>query len=328
MPSESTEQENPSLPGLAWFFLAATVLFVLRVIVGVALVPPAWEILLTGVSSLLFVSLPVFALFKGASAGWTWKSSGLFVFAGVAVHVAGFLAQRNLGGIGLPGVFANAFAQTGLIVWCMGLGACVSLIIKEKNLILPVAIFLAGFDIFLVFNPSAPTAHLVQQYPEVFRNVAMSVPKVRSQAPEGEPKPGAEIEPIAHVGPADLFCIATFFACLFRFKMRVRETVRWLIPVLILYLILAFLPFGFGMLPALVPIGLTVLIVNFREFQMTKEERNATWGVAVVALLLASYGIYRRITDTPTKPPAEPSIEGSVPMPPESAGTPLPNAPR
>jgi len=317
-----SDNETRPANGPAWFGVIAACLFVLRVLVGVIAAPPAVAIGLTVVTTILFVMLPVVALFRASAWEWSGKLAAAFLIVGVALHVGGVLGAGQAGDRGLASVVLSAVAQTGLLIWCMGLGALVSLLIKEKNLLLPVAIFLAGFDIFLVFYPATPTARIVENNPAFFQKIAMSVPQVRQEAPPGEAPKTAGIEPLAHVGPADLFCIATFFACLFRFKMRVRETVRWLVPVLIIYLILAFLPIGIGMLPALVPIGLTVLLVNLREFQMSREERQATWGVGVIALALAAFGIYARITHEPTEAQSEPSISDSAPGPPGSATTP------
>ncbi len=314
--------------GLAWFAVVAVVLLVLRVIVGVMTAPPSLAIALTVITTILFIMLPVVALFKASEWAWTGKPAAAFLGIGVVLHLGGVLGINQVGSTGLPSVLLSAIAQTGLLTWCMGLGALVSLLIREKNLLLPVAIFLAGFDVFLVMYPGTPTARIVEQNPAFFQKIAMTVPQVRQEAPAGEAPKVASIEPLAHVGPADLFCIATFFACLFRFRMRVRETVRWLVPVLVVYLVLAFLPIGIGMLPALVPIGLTVLIVNAREFQMTREEKQATWGVAVIALALAIFGVYSRVMHKPTESQAEPSMSDSAPMPPVSAGTPEPASPR
>ena len=53
--------------------------------------------------------------------------------------------------------------------------------------------------------------------------------------------------------------------------MQVKRTVLWLLPVLSLYLF-AVLMWAIA-LPALVPIGLTVLLANRKEFDLNGEEK-------------------------------------------------------
>ncbi len=322
--SAEVPEKTKKIGGFAWFALIAFILFVLRIVLGLASAPLALANVLTILTTIIFMGAPILAMLKGTDHTWNWKSALVLLVVGAAFHVGSALVLRQTGQQGLGPVVISAAGQTGLLGWCLALGILVSLAIKDKNLLLPVALFLAGFDIFLVFNPVAPTAQIVQNNPGLFESVAMSIPRFRPAVEPGEAPRQFAIEPIAQVGPADLFCIATFFACLFRFRMRVKETIKWLIPVMIGYLILVLLPIGFGMLPALVPIGLTVLFVNWREFQMTSEEKKATWGVAVIALMLAGYGVYRRITYTPPAEQPEPSLSEGVPQPPKSATTPGP----
>ncbi|MCW5937144.1 MAG: hypothetical protein KIT11_07555 [Fimbriimonadaceae bacterium] len=307
--------------GLRDYFLVALGLFALRVVLGLVSAPPPVAMVLTLVVTVLFVGLPVLAFFRAASFPWSFKSSIAFVVAGAALHAGcAVLLGSVLPRVGLATVFVQALAQLGLMVWTLGLGAFLAQLIREKNLILPVALFLAGFDAFLIFNPASPTTALIQGRPEFFRSVAMDVPALKVATPEAETT--ARVEPIAFVGPADLFFIATFLVCLFKFKMRVKETARWLVPVLAVYLVVVLLPIGLGMLPALVPIGATVLLVNRREFQLTGEERAATIGVGLLALALAGFGIYRAATYRPPEPPIDSSQRPGVQAPPERAASP------
>src|SRR5690606_34224615 len=125
-----------------------------------------------------------------------------------------------------------------------------------------VAIFLAGMDAFLILMPYTPQAQIVAQNPEVVGNLGLRVPAVKSAVPGEAPVP-IGVQDLGFVGPADLFISAMFFAALFRYRMRPRQTAIWLGPVLVAYLFVVLLS---GMpLPALVPIGITVLIVNWRE---------------------------------------------------------------
>lgn len=305
------------------FVLITSVLFVLRIVLGIVTVPPVVALGLSLVFTIVFLGLPIIALFKASESPWTAKNAGLVLLLGAALHVLGGLALATaLSGTGVGVVVVQALVQVGIALWTLGLGALVALLIKDKNLIVPIAIFLAGLDVFLVFNPQAWTSKIVRQNPAVFQSMAVKIPAARATttAPTG-----AKIVNQAFVGPADLLFIATFFVILSRFKMRVRETVKWMVPVMVLYLILVLTPqLGLSMLPALVPIGLTVLIVNRKEFTMTKEERAMVWGAAVCSLALAGFGLYRHFTDKPTDGPIVTSTSEIDPSTPAQGGTPPP----
>lgn len=320
-----TERSSTPAVDRGWAGLLAILvaLFALRVWFGVASVPTQAAGFLNLVSAVAFVVLPIVALFFGASLKLRPVWAGLTLALGVGMQVGAGVAVRQLKLTGLNGVLVESVGQTGLLIWCLGLGVLVAQLIKEKNLILPVAFFLAGFDAFLVLTPYAPTAKIVEQNPAVFQSVASAVPKAREAKPAEKPKE-AKLEPLAFIGPADFLFAAVFFALLFRFQMRVRETALWLAPVLVLYLLVVLSPFGLGMLPALVPIGGTVLLVNRKEFTLTKDEIQATWAVAVIALALAGFGLYQRINHKPTRRPAAPANGPANLVPAAPAKTPSP----
>ncbi|MBX3112495.1 MAG: hypothetical protein KF857_10840 [Fimbriimonadaceae bacterium] len=323
-PNEQTSKPSRWTDGRPFgLFLAwVAVLALLRLLVAAVPVPVDLVAPLSLLSTLVFVGGPIVALYVGGATAWRAGQASLVLAAGVALHVVGFAVARSAGGQGPAGVGGVVAMQSGVLVWCLGLGGLVSLVLKEKGLLLPVALFLAGFDVFLVMTPFAPTAKVVEQNPGVLKAVAMSVPQV-NQAKPGEPPPAAKVVDLGLVGPADLAFMGMFFACLHRFGMRARRTVLWLAPVMALYFLLAISPFGIGMLPAMVPIGITVLAVNWREFGLQGQERVATWVVAAVSVALAGYGVYQRLTyKPPPEPPAEPSHAVPDPGPQAPAGSP------
>ena len=315
--AETTGLRSP----LVLYGLLVAVLALLKLLVGVALVPESLALPLTVFSSLIFLALPLAALISGSRHPWNWKAALGLLLAGAGLHVALFLVLRGMGpeaaGFGVVGL--RTMMEVGVMLWTLGLGALVSILIKEKNLLPPVLLFLAGFDVLIILTPYAPQAQIVEQNPEVVQSMGMTVPQVRPDTEE-QRQAGAQIADLAYVGPADLFVTATLFAVLARYRMKFRESAIWIVPVLFVYLILALFSPLAG-LPALVPIGATVLIVNRREFQMTKEEKQATWGVAVVAVLMAGYGIYSRVTYVPPEEPADSLPTGPGPALPESEGS-------
>jgi len=304
---------RPYLAILALLLVLRLVLPAVRLPMGPAVL--AINLILT----VVFVAMPILALFRAAGYPWTSTRAGAFLGIGVGMHLGGVLAARAAG----PGAFGiglEALAQTGLMVWTVGLGALLALLLKDRNLLLPVAIFLAGFDAFLILTPTSLPQQVMQRAPELFQQVAVRIP-------------GVGVSAMAYVGPADLFFLAMFFIALHRFGMRVRETYRWIVPVLVGYLMVVILlgEFRFagvplGSLPALVPIGITVLLVNRSEFQLTRDERQATWVVALIALALTAYG-YRQSQLALQAPQPEPSPSVVVPVPSAPATTPAPASP-
>lgn len=293
-------------------------LFALRIVMAYTSLPVNTAAIVSLLATVVFVAAPILALFSAARFEWTALHGAFFLVGGVIAHAGGYLlAEKVLGGRGGGAVVLLALAQTGLMFWCLGLGALVAQRITDRNLLLPIALFLAGFDMFLVFSPTGPTKILVQQKPEVFQAVAMSVPRVATS----EEAVGA-VQVMAYVGPADLFFLAMFFIALFKFRMRTRETLIAIIPVLVGYLAIVLFLGGvriggvsLAMLPALLPIGATVLLVNAREFRLTTQEKVSTAIVGVLAVGMALFGL--ALANRRPMPQAAPLPKVGVPVPAE-----------
>jgi hypothetical protein len=267
--------------GLRVFALVLAVLLFFNVALAFTPVPDRNVQALLGVLvTILFIGLPVVGLFRAGDHPWTPKLAATFVGVGVASQIIFRILADSQILKGLPGAISLGLSQTGLVLWCAGLGALLATLLKEKNLIVPVSAFLAMFDIFLVLNPMGFTQKVMQSHPEVLQKVALSVPKV-----EGTPTFGP-VSPAAFVGPADLLFMAMFFVAIFKYQMRARETMMALIPTLAVYMGIVMVT-GFP-LPAMVPIGIVVLIVNWREFTLTKEEWTST--AVLVVFMAALFG--------------------------------------
>lgn len=301
------------------FFAVAVALAAIRVVLAYLSAPPLVALVLSLVLAVLFVAAPLYGLYRGSQAAWTRPLALGMILGGVAIHaVGGLLLARVLPEVGLLTVLVGSLVQIGLLTWCLGLGAMLALSIRDKNLIVPIALFLIGFDMFLVFAPVAPTHRMLQDQAEFAQQALMGVPRVATPEERREHE-GAKVVEIAKVGPADFFFVAGFFALLARFKMRVRQTLMWLAPVLALYLLVVIVfghlyigPISLGMLPAMVPIGLTFLLVNRREFSLNKEEKASTALVAAIAFGLAIAGIWMAMGE---RAPADLPAAGSVPAP-------------
>lgn len=308
--------------GLRRFFLILSLMAVLRVATGLIGVPQEWllplSLLLTGI----FVAAPILALFFGADANWTPARAGAGIGLGVAAQIVFTLLATTTRGP--ASLIFNAIAQAALVTWCLGLGALLGSALREKNLLIPVSIFGAAYDIFLVLTPAGITNNILKEAPAVFTSIAAQVPAV-AQHPTA-----AHAVVKTFIGPADLVFVAALFVVVFRFKMNPKLTLSLLAPVLVLYMLIVILTDI--SLPALLPIGACVLAANWKYFNLSREEWLATGGVAVCMGALIAWSLFRGSAQK--EPQAEPSPtedvqapEGSARKPAPASRNPLPSKP-
>ncbi len=288
--------------GLWAFFGTLGLLALLRVAMAYVLVPDSLRVPISLLITMAFVALPVIALFRAGSHSWTARLALGFALVGALLQFGLPLlmpVER-----GLIAILIDAVSQQGLPMWTVGLGALLALMLKDKNLLLPVSIFLALFDIFLVFTPVGFVQVLMKKAPNLLPALAHRIPELATKPQET----GVPVGTFAHIGPADFLFMGMFFVALYRFEMRTKQTFTWLLVALALYLPLALI---LGPVPLLVPIGLAVLIVNLREFKMNKEETASTILVAALGVGIIIYAA--------TRPKPAPPIE---PLPVESGQAP------
>lgn len=301
--------------GFVVFTLILAGLVALDVILAVTRFPQSWTPVVTPVVTALYVSTPIWALYEASREQWSWKPALALLVTGVAIHATVILPVHTAHSMG-EYTWMRAVAgcqQAGLLTWCLGLGAGLALLLKDRNLLLPVAIFLAAFDIFVILTPGGPTRHLMQQHPDFFNKVAMQIPKAAFTGTEV----GSGVA--ARVGPADMFLLAMFFIALTRFGMKATATFRAVAPALMIYLFIVLVfgsyrigPIRLEALPALVPIGAVILIVNRNEFHLSRDERMSTAVVAALGIGLIVFGA--------TRPrPMEPPIAPVEPLPKQGA---------
>ena len=303
------------------FFVVLVLVSLLQVIIGYASVPLRFQAVASGLITVVFISAPIFALYNAAKFKWTAKIAIAFVLVGLAIQfgIGLEVGQKLLGGRGFAAAVCTAIGPLcGFTMWCAGLGALLASILKDKNLLVPVSIFLAGFDIYLVVTPLGMTHFALQTkaVSEVFKSIGLSVP-----APTAAPT-GGKVHVLAYMGPADFLFMGMFFVALFRFNLRTRQTLYWLIPAVLAAIGLAF-AFG-SAAPMMVPIGLTVLLVNLPEFKMNKEEQASTFLVLalVIAIVTGSYVLGKRVG--PSQPAPGPAVSGSANSPAPTSPSPRP----
>jgi hypothetical protein len=173
----------------------------------------------------------------------------------------------------LPGQLL--IGNTVLIVWAAFLGKLVSRIIREANLILPVAIVAAVVDVITVFW--GVVKHVTEAAPEVAEAFSAAAP---IEAPEGVYAPI-----LAFVGIGDFLFLALFIAVTIRYSMRPVRTL-WASFVVMLIAPLGFVlvPEETGM-PGLPFLAAATLWANWRHIRFSAQEQRA---LALAALLVAA----------------------------------------
>lgn len=169
-----------------------------------------------------------------------------------------------------------------LILGAVGLGAMVSWVVREKNILVPAIPLAAAIDTLTVFAPKGAVRQIAEKAPEVIEKASVAI--TASPTAVGEV---TRIIPIALIGVGDFVFLTLYLACLYRFGLRVRATAIGLFAVLWLYLMVV----AVGIMPALpglVPMAVVVLAVNWREFQLSRQEKLAS--VLTVTAVLGLIG--------------------------------------
>ncbi|CUU37939.1 MAG: hypothetical protein K6U12_06840 [Armatimonadetes bacterium] len=252
-------------------------------------VPLEWVRPATLVSTLFWMATVLGLLFSLARLleSRRWLAPVLLVVGAMAWALSlqipawlGWSAQHT------PPMWAQAVWRGGsgyfLMLGAVGLGAIVSWVIREKNLLVPAVPLAAAIDVLTVLAPEGAVRQIVEKAPEVVEKASVAITAAPSVAGEV-----ARVMPIALIGVGDFVFLTLYLTCLYRFGLRVRATAIGLFLVLWLYLMVV----AFGVVPALpglVPMALVVLGVNWREFQLSRQEKVAS--LLTVGMVLGLIG--------------------------------------
>jgi hypothetical protein len=241
---------------------------------------PAWFVAPASVlATLLFFLLWLSIVYQWSAARWRLPALAGAVVVALAALAAAILLGRFEG----TEYALSVLRQVAIIVAAGGIGMMVAVAIRDPNLLVPIAPILAIVDIVTVMSPAGIAKRVIETKPEAFEAVAVSVPRFGTAKPE------------LFMGPADVLFLAMFLAVIHRGGFRVKATYLWLLVVLVAYMLLIL---GFGeatmwgislrTLPALVPMGAVILIVNWRRFSLNRQEKVMTWALVLIAVLLAA----------------------------------------
>lgn len=154
------------------------------------------------------------------------------------------------------------------------IGTLLSRIIREVNVLLPVAFVAMPIDYIGAMTPTGYTHDMVMHHPNIVRSVSVSVPVFHGVAP------------IGFIGPGDVLFVAFFLAVVQNLKLNERGTFWWMY-VLLTGTMLAVTIFGVNV-AALVPMGIAVLVANFRYFRLQRSEVFASIYAAIIVLVIVT----------------------------------------
>ena len=165
-----------------------------------------------------------------------------------------------------------------LMIWCaVSIGVAITRIIKEFNILLPAAVSLALIDLYVVFGGGLVTqaqSGQSQVASQMMKSLTLTLPSVPKTTSRGT-------EPlILAVGFADYLFMALFFGAFRKFGIPSRRTFWALVVTLTAYMFAV--AQSQTALPALVPIAVVVVGMNWRRFKFTDEERKALAAAAVI----------------------------------------------
>lgn len=302
--AETSRPSGRSVTHWLWAGLACLIaLAFLRVVIGFVSLP----ISLLGPANFmigaLFLGTPLIAIVIASRFSWRPGHALVAVLIGFALQFGCFAVNSQVFRFHGPvAPWLVAFGQVGLPIWCAGLGALIATLIKERNLLVPIAVFLILYDAFLVLSPQGITGKVVREAPQMLSNFAVQIPQVKAGPAKGSVDPGTL------AGPADFVFLAMFMIAIYRFGMRGKQTAQLVIPVLLAYMFIVqtlSIP-----LPALVPIGACVMIANWGELKLTRDEKLSTVFIALIGLALLTWSFMKSKRGTTAPPAPSKSIVG------------------
>ncbi len=297
---------TPPTASPLWLSLLSLAIYVL--LIGV---PQIGFGLYTGLASVLttlaFTALSVALVVQVARLGMEWWGE----LAGMVVAVGAWLGMDWVAGRGdLARLYWGAMSSVAFILLCMFAGRLLSRLLRDRNILLPVAVVAILADIFTV--AIGPTAKALENAPALVAKFSVGLPAAGSAAGPA----GAEgLAMLASMGIGDFVFLALFFTAAARFGFPLRRGGGIIAGLVCLALAAYFLlpPVILG-IPLLPFIAGGFLIAYGGRFRLSKPERQAlVWGGLFLTALLVAAGWAMRGGGPP---------EGGQPPPgaPESAG--------
>jgi hypothetical protein len=169
------------------------------------------------------------------------------------------------------------------LIACAFFGRLVARLVRDVNILVPIAIVLILVDFFTVFV--GPTGQALDKAPELVGKLSVGLPAVGSAAgPEG----AKGFAFVATAGLGDFIFLGFFFVAAWRYRLRFERTFWWIAALtglgMVGYLAVPLLP-GIPLLPF---IALGFLIANAGAFSLSRQEKlYLLIAISFIAVLLA-----------------------------------------
>jgi hypothetical protein len=278
--TQETQREKASWQPAA---LALLIFFVFRTGLGALRLPadtPQWVPLLAAVVTALgAIGLPIVAIALLARLRLAPGRSLLLALGGL------FLWLALLGAMPLlpPALYipVGALQDLGKIVAAGGVGIALGGFLREPNILLPAGVFAAFADFVVVNFGTVKHALSSEEGHRVVEAVSAAVPAVHPSLP-----------PLM-IGPADFLFLGIFLMCAVRFDFGLRRN-AWVLTAVLALSLLA-VPWV-GAVPALAPMSIAFVALNWRNFRLSRQEIVSTALVLVVmgALFLSYFLLFFR----------------------------------
>jgi hypothetical protein len=193
---------------------------------------------------------------------------------------------------GLPAwqTVVGAVSGVSFLLACVGAGRLLALIVRERNLLLPVALVAGLADVFTVF--AGPTGKALQHAPKLVERLSVAIPKIGSALGPAGAKGAAAI---ATAGLGDFIFLTFFLVGVYRFGLRARLTFWVVFALVALGMGTVILVPGVAALPLLPFAVVGFLLANLGAFRLSRAEKIQTTAVValVTALLVAAGWLMR-----------------------------------
>jgi hypothetical protein len=213
------------------------------------------------------IGLPIAIIAELARARIPGRAGVLMALGGLALWFGLASALRVTPSWLFP--LSATLQDLGKVLAAGGLGIALGNAIREPNILVPAGVF-AAFADFVVVNFG--TVHQALQSQKGQAVVAA----VSAKVPALHPK----LVPLT-IGPADFLFLGIFLACAVKFGMGLRRNAATLALVLAGSLVVIQMDL-LSALPALAPMSVTFVALNWRKFRLSREEIVST--AVVIAL--------------------------------------------
>ncbi len=242
--------------------LAITYYTILAALPHIAGVPPIVGIV-AGTVVFLLLSLAVIRNIA------LWDIKPLHEFFLIAFSLTGWYAVTLYAAQYKAAVpFLSPLTSLLFLVACAFLGRLLSRLIRDVNMLVPIAVVLLLVDIFTVFV--GPTGVALDRAPDLVAKLSIGLPAIGSAAgPEG----AGGFAFIATAGLGDFIFLAFFFVATWRYGLRFERTFWYIFAFVAVAmlgsLMVMFLP-GIPLLPF---VAMGFLLANIGQFSFTAQEK-------------------------------------------------------